>query len=161
MWSDTSLTIVIRCSFKFAFMIKQYVLLRLAFISNVSTTIYFTLITIPFGLCIRARRVWSSDKGYFKQREKIKTNLRKCGYSKKEIQNQLVKVDKLNRSDLLNYKNVFRYSSALYQIFIKFKKKTSKTSWKFIPTETCFSKYTYSGIQRRQKLERLISSWKM
>lgn len=60
--------------------------------------------SIPFGLGIRARRICSTDEGYFKQREKIKTNLRKCGYSNKDVEDQLAKVDKLNRSDLLNYR---------------------------------------------------------
>lgn len=60
--------------------------------------------SIPFGLGVRARRICSTDEGYFKQREKIKTNLRKCGYSNNEVEDQLVKVDELNRSDLLNYR---------------------------------------------------------
>lgn len=46
------------------------------------------------------------DEGYFKQREKIKTNLHKCGYSNKEVKDQLAKVDKFNRSDLLNYRKI-------------------------------------------------------
>lgn len=59
---------------------------------------------IPFGLGIRARRICLTDEVYFKQREKINTILRKCGYSNKKVKNQLVKVHKLNRSDLLNYR---------------------------------------------------------
>jgi hypothetical protein len=58
---------------------------------------------IPFGLGIRARRICSTEENYRHQRHVVKNNLIKRGYSGYEVEKQLSKVDKLNRSELLKY----------------------------------------------------------
>lgn len=57
---------------------------------------------ISFGLGIQARRkMLVSGERYFKQREKIKFFLLKCGYANKKVEDKLVMVNKLNCSILM------------------------------------------------------------
>ena len=60
--------------------------------------------SIPFGLGLRARRICSTEENYQIQRNKIKHNLMKRGYSDNDTEKELRKVDKLDRSNLLNYR---------------------------------------------------------
>ena len=60
--------------------------------------------SLPCGLGIRIQRICSRDSDNFKQREKFKSYIRKSGYCSNFIETQLTKVDKLKRSDLLQYK---------------------------------------------------------
>ena len=60
--------------------------------------------SLPYGLGIRLRRICSRDSDYIKRRGELKSYLRKRGYSSKFIETQLTKVDRLKRSDLLQYK---------------------------------------------------------
>ena len=60
--------------------------------------------SLPYGLGIRLRRICSRESDYLKRRQELKSYLRKRGYSSALIERQLVKVDKLKRSDLLLYK---------------------------------------------------------
>ncbi|MGH0131312.1 UNVERIFIED_CONTAM: hypothetical protein FKN15_045536 [Acipenser sinensis] len=60
---------------------------------------------IPKGLGIRIRRICSKESDYVKQRNVLKTNLKKRGYKERIIETELRKVDKLKRDDLLDYKN--------------------------------------------------------
>ena len=60
--------------------------------------------SLPYGLGIRLRRICSRESDYLKRRQELKLYLRKRGYSSAFIERQLVKVDKLKRSDLLSYK---------------------------------------------------------
>ena len=59
---------------------------------------------IAYGLGIRAKRICSNEKDYKQNRKKILNNITKRGYSKKEVDKQLQKVDKLTREDVLRYK---------------------------------------------------------
>ena len=60
--------------------------------------------SLPYGLGIRLKRICSRDSDYIKRRGELKCYLRKRGYSSNFIETQLIKVDKLKRSDLLQYK---------------------------------------------------------
>ena len=80
---------------------------------------------IPYGLGVHAKRICSSDKDYKTRRNEIKTHLQNRGYRSSLIEEQLQKVDELNREDLLQYKDrkendrvplVFTYSKALPNI---------------------------------------------
>ena len=80
---------------------------------------------IPYGLSVRVKRICSSDKDYKSRRKEIKTHLQNRGYRSSLIEEQLQKVDELNREDLLQYKDrkendrvplVFTYSKALPNI---------------------------------------------
>ena len=57
------------------------------------------------GLGIRLRRICSRESDYLKRRGELKSYLRKRGYSSTFIESQLVKVDKMDRSDFLVYKD--------------------------------------------------------
>lgn len=79
---------------------------------------------IPYGLGVRVKRICSSDKDYKTRRNEIKTHLQNRGYRSSLIEEQLQKVDELNREDL-QYKDrkendrvplVFTYSKALPNI---------------------------------------------
>ncbi|KAK3089634.1 hypothetical protein FSP39_005226 [Pinctada imbricata] len=59
--------------------------------------------SLPYGIGIRIRRICSRETDYRKRRKELKTQLRKRGYSGKFIERELEKVDKLERSNLLNY----------------------------------------------------------
>ena len=61
--------------------------------------------SLPYGLGIRLRRICSRESDYLKQRGELKSYLRKRGYSSTFIESQLVKVDKMDRSNLLVYKD--------------------------------------------------------
>ena len=80
---------------------------------------------IPYGLGVRVKRICSSDKDYKARRNEIKTHLQNRGYRSSLIEEQLQKVDELNREDLLQYKDrkendrvplVFTYFKALRNI---------------------------------------------
>jgi hypothetical protein len=80
---------------------------------------------IPYGLGVRVKRICSSDKDYKARRNEIKTHLQNRGYRSSLIEEQLQKVDELNREDLLQYKDrkendrvplIFTYSKALPNI---------------------------------------------
>ena len=80
---------------------------------------------IPYGLGVRVKRICSSDKDYKARRNEIKTHLQNRGYRSSLIEEQLQKVDELNREDLLQYKDrkendrvplVFTYFKALPNI---------------------------------------------
>ena len=51
------------------------------------------------------RRICSRESDYLKRRGELKSYIRKRGYSSKFIESQQVKVDKMDRSDLLVYKD--------------------------------------------------------
>ena len=59
---------------------------------------------LAYGLGIRIRRICEKDEDYHKHRWDLKQQLRKRGYSGKLIEQQLCKVDKMNRNDLLKRK---------------------------------------------------------
>ena len=61
--------------------------------------------SLPYGLGIRLRRICSRESDYLKRKGVLKSYLRKRGYSSTFIESQLVKVDKMDRSDLLVYKD--------------------------------------------------------
>ena len=58
---------------------------------------------IPYGLGIRAKRICSEAKDYELRREEITEHLQKRGYSRNTVENQLSKVDSLDRTSLLKY----------------------------------------------------------
>lgn len=60
---------------------------------------------IPYGLGIRLKRICSENKDYLRHRKELKQQLRRRGYSSRYIEKQLVKVDKLERKDVLKYKS--------------------------------------------------------
>ena len=51
------------------------------------------------------KRICSKTEDYEKHRQELKTQLRKRGYSGKFIEAQLQRADRLNRQDLLVYKD--------------------------------------------------------
>ena len=59
---------------------------------------------IPYGLGIRVKRICSEDTDYISRRSEIKMHLDKRGYPDSLIEDQLQKVDKLERKSLLKYK---------------------------------------------------------
>ena len=59
---------------------------------------------LPYGLGLRLKRICSKEEDYVKHRMELKSHLRKRGYSGKNIERQLQRVDKLNREDLLQAK---------------------------------------------------------
>ena len=60
--------------------------------------------SIPFGLGVRAKRICEKKEEYIKERNKIKSRLKGRGYSEKMVENQLRKVDELDRKDTLKYR---------------------------------------------------------
>ena len=61
--------------------------------------------SLAYGLGIRIRRICERDDDYFKHRSDLKKQLRKRGYSGKLIEQQLQKVDKMDRGKLLENRN--------------------------------------------------------
>ena len=62
--------------------------------------------SLAYGLGIRIRRICEKDEDYNKHRRELKQQLRKRGYSGKLIEQQLKRVDALDRDDLLKRKKV-------------------------------------------------------
>ena len=60
--------------------------------------------SLPYGLALRIKRICSRERDYLKHREELKTRLRKRGYSSRFLESQICKVDKLERSNLLQYR---------------------------------------------------------
>ena len=58
---------------------------------------------IAHGLGIRARRICSQENDYMTETDKIKENLFRRGYSRRDTHKSLTKVDGINRGTLLNY----------------------------------------------------------
>ena len=80
---------------------------------------------IPYGLGIRARRICSDNETYKTQRNEIKRHLQNRGYQEKNVEEQLQRIDKMDRGDLLRYNRkkqnnrvplVLTYSNALPNI---------------------------------------------
>ena len=61
--------------------------------------------SLAYRLGIRIRRICERDDDYFKHRSDLKKQLRKRGYSGKLIEQQLQKVDKMDRGKLLENRN--------------------------------------------------------
>lgn len=57
--------------------------------------------SLAYGLGLRIRRICEKEEDYQKHRADLKSQLRKRGYSGAFIENQLQKVDRLDRSELL------------------------------------------------------------
>ena len=60
---------------------------------------------LAYGLGLRLRRICEKQKDYQVHRRELKVQLRKRGYSGKDIEKQLHKVDTLKREDLLSVKS--------------------------------------------------------
>ena len=58
--------------------------------------------SLAYGLGIRLRRICEKDNDYYKHMADLKKQLRKCGYCGKLIEQQLQKVDKMEREKLLH-----------------------------------------------------------
>ncbi|XP_053403160.1 uncharacterized protein LOC128558275 [Mercenaria mercenaria] len=56
---------------------------------------------IPYGLGVRLKRICSTKADYAKHRQELRGQLRRRGYSGKFIENQLDRVDKIDRAKLL------------------------------------------------------------
>ena len=59
---------------------------------------------IPYGLGVRIKRICSEESAYRIQKNEMKKNLCKWGYTNRSIDNELMKVDKLDRHNLLQYR---------------------------------------------------------
>ena len=59
---------------------------------------------LAYGLGFRLRRICEKQEDYQVHRKELKVQLRKRGYSGKDIEKQLKKVDTLKREDLLDVK---------------------------------------------------------
>lgn len=80
---------------------------------------------ISYGLWVRPKRIRSNENDYQIRRNEIKNHLRKRGYSNDIVENQLYKVDNLEKENLLQYNTrkqnnrvplVITYSKALPNI---------------------------------------------
>ena len=60
---------------------------------------------LAYGLGLRLRRICEKQKDYQVHRRELKVQLRKRGYSGKDIEKQLHKVDTLKREELLSVKS--------------------------------------------------------
>ena len=60
--------------------------------------------SIPYGLGVRKKRICSEESAYKIQKNEMKKNLCKRGYTKRSIDNELKKVDKVDRNNLLQYR---------------------------------------------------------
>ena len=60
---------------------------------------------IPYGLGVRIKRICSDSRSYEKNRLQIKNHLKNRGYHGNFVENELQKVDKLERQNLLSYRN--------------------------------------------------------
>ena len=59
---------------------------------------------IPYGLCIRAKRICSTPGEYQRNKNYIINNLHKRGYSKGHLTKVTKRVDHMDREDVLNYR---------------------------------------------------------
>ena len=59
---------------------------------------------IPYGLGLRLKRICSDPKDFQTRKVELKNHLKKRGYKETQVNDQLKKVDELNREDLLKYK---------------------------------------------------------
>ena len=59
---------------------------------------------IPYGLGLRLKRICSTDEDYTVRRKELKDYLSKRGYNNNDLEKQLEKADKLDRKELLKYK---------------------------------------------------------
>ena len=59
---------------------------------------------IPYGLGLRLNRICSTDENYTVRRKELKDHLSKRGYNNNYLEKQLEKADKLDRTELLKYK---------------------------------------------------------
>jgi uncharacterized protein Smg (DUF494 family) len=59
---------------------------------------------IRYGLGVRIKRICSEESAYKIQKNEMKKNLCKRGYTKSSIDSELKKVDKLDRNNLLQYR---------------------------------------------------------
>ena len=60
--------------------------------------------SIPYGLGVRIKRICSEESAYKIQKNEMKKNLCKRGYTKRSIDNELKKVNKLDTNNLLRYR---------------------------------------------------------
>ena len=60
--------------------------------------------SIPYRLGVRIKRNCSEESAYKIQKNDMKKNLCKQGYTKRSIDNELKKVDKLDRNTILQYR---------------------------------------------------------
>ena len=58
---------------------------------------------IQYSLGIRARCICSDNETYKTQRNEIKRHLQNRGYKEKNVEEQLQRIDKMDRGDLLRY----------------------------------------------------------
>jgi hypothetical protein len=59
--------------------------------------------SIPYGLGVRIKRICSEESAYKMQKNEMKKNLCKREHTKRSMHNELKKVDKLDRNNLLQY----------------------------------------------------------
>ena len=60
--------------------------------------------SIPYGLGVRIKRICSEESAYKIQKNEMRKNLCKRGYTNRSIDNELKKVAKLDRNNLLKYR---------------------------------------------------------
>ena len=58
--------------------------------------------SLAYSLGLRIKRICESEADYKKHRSDLKLHLRKRGYSGREIERQLQKIDKMDREELLH-----------------------------------------------------------
>ena len=111
--------------------------------------------SLAYGLGIRIRRICEKDEDYNKHRRELKQQLRKRGYSGKLIEQQLKRVDALDRDDLLKRKKSKRkgetssYCTDILKIITRYTqhfKKTSKYAFPIGSFTESFSRTTTFGI---------------
>ena len=74
---------------------------------------------IPYGQCLRLRRICSTDTSFRKRCDELLKNLRNRGYPKELVQNAIEKVSSKSRNEVLEYKsNNIKHSTNRVPIII-------------------------------------------
>jgi hypothetical protein len=77
---------------------------------------------VPYDLGIRIKRICSKQNDYQTHRQELKRQLRVKGYIGEFIENQLQKVDRKDRKDLLSYKQKTKEQNSRVPLVMTFKK---------------------------------------
>jgi 3-hydroxyisobutyrate dehydrogenase-like beta-hydroxyacid dehydrogenase len=125
--------------------------------------------SIPYGLGVRIKRNCSEESAYKIQKNDMKKNLCKQGYTKRSIDNELKKVDKLDRNTILQYRTdksktdrvllVLTYLKGLPHVREIIKKKIDSIA-QVGENEKSVHKTTNFSIQTRSEFKRYFSSQK-
>jgi hypothetical protein len=106
--------------------------------------------SLPYGLGIRIRRICSKENDYKRRRQELKMQLRKRGYSGKFIESQLTKVDRLDRRDLLKYRQKQNKQDTRVPLVVTFKQQ--------LPNISEIVRKHMKTLYKSEKMQRVFSS---